>query len=172
MRHINTYSLVSSRHGGPSASALVGNLLGLGLVTQLLCDLATGALHVQEVWGQSTLGSVRVVGGSLALLLAITLDISEDAGRAGRSIGASEKAGLGENVGQVGVERAASAGGKDGVGMVDVCSGEVLDRSLEGSEGDNDLWNMLSNGFRSAVTVNECGHVGALIRKNVECITQ
>lgn len=108
------------------------------------------------------------MGGSLALLLAITLDISEDASRAGSSIGAGEKAGLGEDVGQVGIERATTAGGKNSVGMVDVCSGEILDRSLEGSEGDNDLWNMLSNGFRSVVTVNECSQVGALVRNNVE----
>lgn len=109
---------------------------------------------------------------SLALLLAIAFAFSEDPRGAGSSIGTSKKTGLGENVGQVGIERATSAGSEDGVGMVDICAGEILDRSLEGSEGDNDLCSMLSNCFGSVIILDKSSNACASIRECAERAVQ
>ena len=61
---------------------------------------------------------------------------------------ASQETRLGEDIGEVGVESTASAGSEDGVGMVDVCSGEILDGGLEGCKSNDDLFGRVSNVFR------------------------
>lgn len=167
-----TYSLVSGRHSGPAACTLIGDLFGLGLLAKFAGDLATSTLHVEEVWGQSALGCVGIVRSPLALLLAVSLSLGEKTCRASSGVGASEEAGLGKDVGKVSVERSATAWSEDGIGMIDVCSGQVLDRCLEGGESDNDLSGMFSNLFRSAVLVNNSGYLGDAVCENAQGIVQ
>ena len=62
----------------------------------------------------------------LAFLLALDLRF-RDACYSSSSLWASQETRLGEDVGEVAVKSSTTAWGKDGVGMVDVSPGEILD---------------------------------------------
>lgn len=75
MIHGITYALLGRAHLGPSASTFIGNLFGFGRITQLFGNGCTSTLHVQEVWSEGAFWSIGIMRSSLALLLAITLDL-------------------------------------------------------------------------------------------------
>lgn len=66
-----TYTLVVCIHGTPAALALfLDGPLG-GFLAQVAGDDGAGSLHIQKVWCQGSLGSVRVVRALFALLLLV-----------------------------------------------------------------------------------------------------
>lgn len=78
---------------------------------------------------------------SLALLLALGLSgFSALSCDCAGGVGTGQEARLRENVGEVAVQGAATTGCEDCVGMIDICSGKVLNRRLESGESDDDLW--------------------------------
>ena len=85
---------------------------------------------------------------SLALLLAFSFGLCHTSDHSS-SLLTAQQAGVGENVGEVGIKSTATAWGEDSVGMVDVCSGEILDGGLEGCKSNNDLGEGISNDFGS-----------------------
>lgn len=104
-------------------------------------------MHVQEVWGESTLRSIRVRRLPLALLLSIDFGFCYRGGSIGRST--SQETGFGENAGEVAVNgvQTVFARREDGVGMLNVGTGEVLDRGLEGRKSNDDLIVCVSKSF-------------------------
>jgi hypothetical protein len=75
---------------------------------------------------------------SLALLLSLQLRFNHSRECTGTSR-TSQETRFGEDVGEVGVKSTTSSGSEDCVGMIDVGSGEVLDRGLESGKSNDDL---------------------------------
>src|SRR2546423_2742804 len=96
----STYHFVLLLHRAPSSRAFIGHFLWLGIRPQLSSDVGASSLHVQEVWSQGALWCVRVMLGSLALLLGVACRFFDGE----RGFMTSQQASLDEGVGQANVE--------------------------------------------------------------------
>ena len=117
-----TYHFLRIGHGRPAASSLIRHLLGPSRRAQLLGDLGSVVVHVQEERSQGALGGVRVRGRALALLL-----VAGTLGRSTRETQGAQQTGVMETE----VEGAQIELGRvpvqDGIGVVDVSRLELSD---------------------------------------------
>jgi hypothetical protein len=128
-----TYFFLGVLHALPAAGALIGNILGARVLTQVGSDLAAVVLHVQEEGSQGTLGRIGVDGGALALL-----------GTTGLGLGTGAACAVGEVL----THQARGANGKlnggiaalgDVVDVLDVGLAEIGDVGLHLHQAHDDL---------------------------------